>query len=254
MNAAMQEQSQIRAMHPILNAYRLDWLRMNSSGKASIAFCLCMLPALALLFGLLSKGDDSSDMMTSVLGGIASGIFVMMPMYMFVYETQGLHRWMNGVIPVRRGHQVAARYLVLLSVGALLAVELTVSALIMAVTADADSWQAMMGDYAVSIAVVPVIYLLLESLWFPLMYRLSLQKAMLVVFCVAAGLFGIGWIAVELCSNVLSADQMAVVSSALETLANLEPGWLALIAAAVDIIALGLSYACSLRFYRAKEL
>lgn len=254
MNTAMQERPRIHAVHPILNAFRLDWQRLNSSGKASMAVCLGMLPALALLFGLLSEGDDSPDMMIAVMNGMASGVFVMMPIYMFVYETQGLHRWMNGIIPVRRGHQVAARYLVLLSVAVLLAVELTVSALIMSVTADASSWRAMMGEYAANIAVIPVIYLLIESLLFPLMYRMPLQKAMLVLFVVAVALFGIGWIAVYVCSNVLSAGQMAVVSSALETLANLKPVYIALIAAVADIVALGVSYACSLRIYRAKEL
>lgn len=253
MNTAMQKRFRNHAVHPILNAFRLDWQRLNSGGKSSMAVYLVMLPALALLFGLLSEGGGSSDMMP-VLGGMASGVFAMMPVYMFVYETQGLHRWMNGIIPVRRGHQVAARYLMLLSVGALLAVELTVSALVMAVASDAGSWRATMGEYAASIAVILVIYLLIESLLFPLMYRMSLQKAMLAVFGVAAGLFGIGWITVELCSNVLSVDQMAVVFSALETLANLEYGWLALIAAVIDIVALGISYVCSQRIYRAKEL
>ncbi|NMM93556.1 ABC-2 transporter permease [Bifidobacterium oedipodis] len=254
MNTAMQKRSHGGTTHPILNAFRLDWLRLNSGGKASMAVCLCMLPALALLFGLLFKGDDSLDLMQSVMGGMASGVFVMMPVYMFVYETQGMHRWMNGVIPVRRGHQVAARYLMLLSLGALLTVELTVSALIMSVMVDAGAWQAMMGRYATNLAVIPVVYLLLESLWIPLMYRMSLQKAMLVVFGVVVALFGVGWIAMELCSNALSAAQMAVILGALETLANLEPGWLALIAVIVVIIALSISYTCSLRIYRAKEL
>ncbi|OZG62383.1 ABC-2 family transporter protein [Bifidobacterium lemurum] len=254
MNTVMQERSRIHAIHPIVNAFRLDWQRLNSSGKASMAVYLVMLPALALLFGLLSESGGSSDMMMPVLGGMASGVFAMLPVYTFVYESQGMSRWMNGVIPVRRGHQVSGRYLVVLSVGLLLAVELTVSALVMAVTADAGAWRAAMEGYAANIAVIPVIYLLIESVLCPLLYRMPLQKAMLVLFGVAAALFGIGWITVELCSDVLSVTQMAVVLGALETLAKLEAGSLALIAAVVDVVALGVSYACSLRIYRAKEL
>ena len=240
-------------LHAAANACRLDVCRVLSSSPASTVLVLLFAPIFSLLMGLVLQAGDlgsgAASMYEGAIAGACTGLFVVLTTYVFFYESQGHGLWMNGVVPISRAHQVLGRYLFLLVSGGLFVVEMIVCTLIanaMSVAGFGSLWSA---ENTQSVAVSMVMFLLLEALMYPLLYRFPLQKAITMAFVTVFVLLLVGFFLSQILPDAILVD--------------LQQGadWLVghvvvsiVIATAVALAALAVSLLCSLRIYRVKEL
>lgn len=241
-------------MRQILCSFRLDLHRLNSQGKGTLLFILLGLPAFMVLLNVAMGAESSVSAAASggTMGGVV-GALAVMPMNIFAYENQGQGRWLNGLIPVSRSHQVAGRYATLLMFALLVLVEcvlcLGIAALI--------SGQPWSGEATRTVLASTIGYLVAEAIAYPMLYRFQAQQAMLMLF---GGLIGLGVALVALvwlAAKVLPAAALAALAAWSASVGDLLAGgmvWVAPLAIAAALLVLAVSFAISLRIYRHKEL
>ncbi|KAB7788623.1 ABC-2 transporter permease [Bifidobacterium cebidarum] len=236
-------------MTGVLRAFGLDMRRIASQGMFLILVLLIGFPMAMVLLGSISGG--TSYMPGAAVGGV-SGMLAMLPLTAFTFEQQGQNNWMNGVIPVRRIHQVIGRYLVVGACVLILALEV-------AFCTGAGMWfesgAIQFPGLAASVLVTVVIYVLLESVMLPLCYRFTYQKALLTMMFICIGLgalvAAVFALLAKLAPDAIDAVLSWVVS--VESLSGAGMIWLALGGIVLAAFAAAVSFAASLCIYLAKE-
>lgn len=227
-----------------LNATYLDLHRMTGGGIVSVVLALVFMPFFtALMTATSSDAIPSGGLSGGIMGG-GIGMFAIITTYMFFYEEQGQNRWLNGLIPVGRTHQVLGRYLLMVAVAAVLACEQALCMLI------AGLIQHDVGEYmnAASVGVAFVVFLLFESLMYPLLYRFPAQRALIVAFASIFGLFAVLFLLLRFVPGAIDWTRGALLWLAGHLAATVA------VVVIVTIAALVVSILCSVRIYRAKEL
>ncbi|WP_240544334.1 ABC-2 transporter permease [Bifidobacterium sp. SO4] len=237
-------------MTGVLRAFVLDVRRVASQGMFSIVVLLIGFPAAMVLLGSISGGVGY--MPGAAVGGVA-GMLALLPLNTFTFEQQGQNNWMNGVIPVRRIHQVIGRYLVVATCMLILALEV-------AFCAGAGMWfesgTPLLPELAVSVLIAVVAYALLESAMLPLCYRFTYQKALLTMMLICIGLGAVIAAIFALLVKLVPAaidDLASWVTSSAEAMPGAGLIWLALGGLALAAAAVAVSLAVSLRIYLTKE-
>lgn len=243
------------AAHAVLRAFRMDWRKVTSQGWQWIPILMIGLPVLMLAVALV--GGDS------FVGGLYGSFFyvyiIVIPVYAFMYEERDHGLWLNGIMPVGRVHQVVARYLlVFVSAMSLLAsylaawAMLRVAGLVGVAAAGDSSGATWMSTFAFL-----WLYLIIQSVMCPMLYRFGTQKAIVWVaafgMTMFAGAIGGFAAAAEMVPSgaigALPGEALAVLASAVA-----EPRILILLGVVTAVLALAVSFRISVRCYRAKEL
>ncbi|PWG65325.1 ABC-2 transporter permease [Bifidobacterium callitrichidarum] len=237
-------------MTGVLRAFVLDVRRVASQGMFSIVVLLIGFPAAMILLGSISGGV--SYMPGAAVGGV-SAMLALLPLNTFTFEQQGRNNWMNGVIPVRRVHQVIGRYLVM-------AVCMLILALEVALCAGAGMWfesgTLLLPELAVSVLIAVVAYALLEAVMLPLCYRFTYQKALLTMMLICIGFGAVVAAAFALLAKLVPAVIDALISwvvSSTEVMSGADVIWPALGGVVLAAVAVASSLAVSLHIYLAKE-
>ena len=233
-------------MRSVLRAYRMDWHKVSSQGWMWVPAAVLAVPVLVTV-----GAAAHMETLTGGVFGAAIYIYVLILMYPFMYEQQGHGGWMNGLMPVSRRHQVAGRYLLLLTSAGLLLVSCLLTwgglAVVGAAGAGYFGW--------ISVCLIWV-YLIMVSLLCPLMYRFSIQRVgiwfmvVVLVLCFAA----VGGL-----TAVTALVPKAVLDRAIDGVVALADNMmlipiLAVIGIATAGLALAVSFRVSCRCYLAKEL
>lgn len=241
-------------MTGIIRAFGLDLQRITSQGVVSLVALLIGFPVVVMVLGGVSGGADyvSGAAVGGAVGGV-SAMLALLPLNTFTFEQQGQNSWMNGVIPVRRIHQVIGRYLVVAACMLTLALEVVLCA---GVSMWLGSGALLLPELAVSVLAAVVAYALLESVMLPLCYRFSFQKALLLMMLICVG-FGVVIVAVfALVANLAPAvidGLLAWAASFAEPLSGMSVIWLSLVGMVLMVAAVAVSFTVSLRIYCAKE-
>ncbi|MBT1163917.1 ABC-2 transporter permease [Bifidobacterium felsineum] len=188
----------------------------------------------------------------AAIGGV-SAMLALLPLNAFTFEQQGQNNWMNGVVPVRRVHQVIGRYLVVGACALILALEV-------AVCVGAGMWfesgTIQFSGIAISVVTAAVMYALLESVLIPLCYRFTYQKALLTMMLICIGLGAAIAAVFALLAKLAPASIDALVSwmvSSAEIMSDAGMIWLALGGVVLAAAAAVVSLFVSLHVYLAKE-
>ncbi|PJM79172.1 ABC-2 transporter permease [Bifidobacterium scaligerum] len=234
----------------IRRAFALDVRRITSQGVFSILVLLIGFPAAIILLGSTSGGV--SYMPGAAIGGVFA-MLALLPLNAFTFEQQGQNNWMNGVIPVRRIHQVIGRYLVVGACILILALEVAVC---VGAGMVFESGMIQFSALAISVLTAVVMYALLESVLIPLCYRFTYQKALLTMMLICIGL-GAAIAAVFALFAKLAPASIDALISWMVSLAEITSGvgvvWPALGGVFLATVTAAVSFAVSSRIYLAKE-
>lgn len=237
----------------ILNACRLDFHRIRGGGS-NLWLMLGFAPVFTLVVALVSGNGDMrplADFSSGAVNGSCFALFIVMAMYVFFYESEGRNEWMNGLIPVNRTHQVLGRYATMIACALTFLIEeiaciLILNAFATAATGAVALWS---GDDTAAVFAAVVVFILLESVAYPLLYRFPAQKAVTVMLVVMVVLVVAALaLAVTLPQSVLDDVERAVTALSEHTVTA------ATVGGVVTVAVLVISVLCSLRVYRAKEL
>ncbi|NMM98284.1 ABC-2 transporter permease [Bifidobacterium olomucense] len=234
----------------IRRAFELDVRRITSQGVFSIVALLIGFPAVIILLGSISGGV--SYMPGAAIGGV-SAMLALLPLNTFTFEQQGQNNWMNGVIPVRRIHQVIGRYLVVGACALILALEVAVC---VGAGMLFESGTIQFSGLIISVLAAVVMYALLESVLLPLCYRFTYQKALLTMMLICIGLGAAIAAVFALLAKLTPAAIDALISwtvSLTETMSGAGMIWLALGGVVLAAAAAVVSLFVSLHIYLAKE-
>ncbi|KFI93118.1 hypothetical protein BISA_1283 [Bifidobacterium saguini DSM 23967] len=237
-------------MTGIWRAFGLDVRRITSQGVFSILVLLIGFPAAIILLGSISGGV--SYMPGAAIGGV-SAMLALLPLNAFTFEQQGQNNWMNGIIPVRRVHQVIGRYLVVGACMLILALEVAVC---VSTGMLFESGLIQFSAMAISVLTAIVMYALFESVMIPLCYRFMYQKALLTMMLICIGLGAAIAAIFALLAKLAPALIDALISwvaSSVEVMSGAGVVWPALGGVVLTTAAVAASLAVSLRIYLVKE-
>lgn len=239
------------AAHAIRRAFLMDWHKLTSQGWQWIPMLVIGLPAMMLAITMFGGGDFSSGAFGGLYGSFLY-VYVLIPMYAFMYEERDHGMWLNGIMPVSRAHQVVARYLLMFVSAALLLVSY-----LLAWAALAAGGAGNVGSAWTSIFAFLWAYLITQSVMCPVFYRFGTQKALvwfaviaMVAFCAIMG--GLALAATLLPQG--SVDGWVGSVLAFVTTVASRPMPLILIGVVTAALALAVSFRVSVRIYQAKEL
>lgn len=239
------------AVHAVRKAFLMDWHKVTSQGWAWIPALVLGMPALMLVIALLGGGDFASGASGGLYGSFLY-VYMLISTYAFMYEDRGHGMWLNGIMPVGRVHQVVARYLLALVSGALLLGSYLLAWAALTLAGSDASGFAWTSTFAFL-----WIYLISQSVMFPVLYRFGTQKAlvwfvvvMMVFFCVVMGGLALG--IMFLSPGDVDGWLGAVLTAVVAVVSH--PALLTLIGVVTAALALAVSFRLSVRFYRAKEL
>ncbi|PLS29497.1 ABC-2 transporter permease [Bifidobacterium parmae] len=238
----------------ILRAYRMDWCRISSPGRLFIPSIVVLLPGFVLLIAV-AGGDVRSDGGGAAYAAVSAAfvwMYMIVPMYAFMYEQQGGSARLGGLMPVTRRGQVAARYLLVLTCTALVTVSWLLAAAVQVAFGMAD-----VASIPPSVAVTAGQYLITQAFLCPLLYRFSTRKALLwfaasalIGFIVSMGSF-------TAAMRTTSSDALGGFVGAFNDVVAMLAGHPAASATAFvlfSLIALAVSYRLSVRIYEGREL
>ncbi|WP_278251020.1 ABC-2 transporter permease [Bifidobacterium imperatoris] len=237
-------------MAGVARAFGLDVRRITSQGVFSILALLIGFPVAIILIGSISGGV--SYMPGAAIGGV-SAMLALLPLNTFTFEQQGQNNWMNGIIPVRRVHQVIGRYLVIGACVLVLALEVAVC---VGAGMLFESGMIQFSALAISVLTAIVMYALFESVMIPLCYRFTYQKALLTMMLICIGLGAAIAVVFALLAKLAPASIDALISwavSSIEAISGAGVIWPALCGVVLASVAMAASLAMSLRIYLAKE-
>ncbi|NEG55739.1 ABC-2 transporter permease [Bifidobacterium platyrrhinorum] len=242
------------AWKSILRAYRMDWCRISSPGRLFVPSVVALLPGFVLLI-TAAGGDarpDGGGAAYAAVSGASVWMYMIVPMYAFMYEQQNGAARLAGLMPVTRRRQVAARYLLVLTCTALVIVSWLLAAAVQVAFGMAD-----VASIPSSVAVTAGQYLVTQALLCPLLYRFSTRKALLwfaasalIGFIVSMGSFTA---AMRTTPSDALGGFVGAFNDAVAMLAG-HPGASAAAFVLCSLIALAVSYRLSVRIYEGREL
>ncbi|RSX57808.1 ABC-2 transporter permease [Bifidobacterium samirii] len=240
---------------------RLDTMRAFSQGGA-VWFFFILAPTLAFIVPLVTGGINGVT--GGGLPGMVSGVGFMLTIYPFLYEEQGEHRRINGLIPIGRARQVAGRYLFVLAWLLVILLDLVAVRVLawggamLSGGVEASGDLGSLGWDIISGAVMPtLVILLMDALVIPLLYRYPLTKVwqiigIAIVCCIAGGAL-IAWGAPKLLP-ASAMDALTKAMGAIADAADASPLGATLVFALVCAAAYELSFLLSRRFNLARNL
>ena len=244
-------------MNRLTAQMRLDAMRVFSQGAFITCFFLLITPVLAFVIPLVT--GDISAAAGGALSGMIGGVGFMITLYPFLFEEQGEHRRVNGLIPISRTHQVAGRYLFVLMWLLVLLLDFTVLRVLtwcgMALSVGVDA----AGDLGVLLSAVAstLVIMLLDALIMPLLYRYALTKVTQIIgvvigCCIVFGAL-LAWGLPKLLPES-AMDALGAAMTALAGAADSSPLGTMLVCTLAAAAAYMLSFLLSCRFHLAKEL
>ncbi|KAB8289005.1 hypothetical protein DSM100688_0083 [Bifidobacterium ramosum] len=236
-----------RTMHPVMRAFRMDWHKIASQrGWWWMPASVFVFPVPIANLAAASRSDTLVDwaMWLIVFMGVT------MAACPFNYELQGESGFrLNGIMPVGRAHQVAARYLTL----AVCAVMMLVSF--------AFSWCLLtavgMGPSIGGMAVRAWAALLMTAVLYPMMYRFTMQQVFIGTMIVAmlAVVLSIPVLALVMTWPYMVTGDMWFGKAFAGVVPPVSVGTLlAIVAVAVLVVAYAVSFRLSVRWYRDRDL
>lgn len=231
----------------VARSFKLDVLRLSATGRVSL-WVMLLVPLVFCTLISLVNGDVVAAGTAGGAIGMCAVFGVLGGMMIFGNEESTGNIAMNGVIPVSRFNQVAARYALTLVIAVVMAVEALLCLLIASRGGRIlDISVLRMVEVSVGILLISIF---LEGISLPLSYRFPSTKAMGFAFVFLFGLFAV----ILLIIKFVPQQRLDVF---LHWVAAAKVGFVSsvfLIGAVIAIAVYVVSFLVSQRIYARKEL